>query len=450
MKIIESVDCVVCLESSGSISDIYTSKEEKLIAVRQAGIGWVDLNIKGQGYCVWPNREGEGFHFDRVYPVLEENRCLETGLSLSWPATASSQSVALFPSAGPGILFRFTDDAEGAHREIRIKASSPDRISIRFSGRPGNCSISSLNERWVKSRAEITPVRYQFQAGLIGPSGECGIPGSRGFSYLSELGDMILEHHGPFRKKPILHLFGYAKGHDTGYPDYTPSGSLGGAEALKKALEKLHTRGFLVSCYLNARIIGTEMLSVFPHLEEGRCYDQSGKPVLERYFGREFYVMNPNFTPWLTELENQALGLMALGADIIQLDQVAGRAATVPPGEPWGEGYAELIDSLRNRGLKVWIQGVSDYYHSDYFEMTWRDLNILPDGTIRGGNPFGETDLTLLKTIKGGHDYLVPRSKIDSVRDPDLSVILDVMGDKGGLPLVNRDYLDDLKRLSLQ
>ena len=51
--------------------------------------------------------------------------------------------------------------------------------------------------------------------------------------------------------------------------------------------------------------------------------------------------------------------------------------------------------------------------------------------------------------MKGNHDYLVPRSKIESVSDPDLSVILDVMGDKGGLPLVNRDYLNDLERLSL-
>jgi hypothetical protein len=450
MKIIESEDCVVNLESSGSVSEISTSGEERLIAVHHAGIGWIDLNIEGTGYCVWPNREGEGFYFNRVYPVLEENCCLKTGLSLSWPATASTQSVALFPSKGPGILFGFTDDAEGAHREIRIKASSPDRIRIRFSGRSGNCAVTPLNERWVKSRAEIIPVRYQFQAGLIGPAGECGIPGSGGFSYLPELGELILDCHGPFREKPILHLFGYAKGHDTGYPDYTPSESLGGAESFKQAIEKLHALGFLISCYLNARIIETEMLSVFPHLEEGLCYDTSGTPVLERYFGREFYVMNPGFTPWLTELENQAMRLKALGADIIQLDQVAGRAATVPPGEAWGKGYAELIDSLRNRGLKVWIQGVSDYYHSDYFEMTWRDLNILPDGTIRGGNPFGETDLTLLKTMKGSHDYLVPRSKIDSVRDPDLTVILDVMGDKGGLPLVNRKYLDDLKRLSLQ
>ena len=387
MKIIDSGDCVVSLESSGSISEVSTREEEKLIAVRHTGSGWIDLNIEGRGYCVWPNREGEGFHFNRVYPVLAENHCLQTGLSLSWPATASSQSVALFPSKGPGILFRFTDDTEGAHREIRIKASSQDQVSIRFSGRSGNCSISSLDERWGESRGKIIPVRYQFQAGLIGPSGECGIPGSGGFSYLPELGDRILACHGPFNKEPILHLFGYAKGHDTGYPDYTPSESLGGAVALKRAIEKLHTLGFLVSCYLNARIVETEMLRVFPHLEEGLCYDLSGKPVMECYFGRDFYVMNPNFSPWLAELEKQALGLKTLGADIIQLDQVAGRAATVPPGDPWGKGYATLIDSLRKKGLKVWIQGVSDYYHSDYFEMTWRDLNILPDGTIRGGNP---------------------------------------------------------------
>lgn len=49
-----------------------------------------------------------------------------------------------------------------------------------------------------------------------------------------------------------------------------------------------------------------------------------------------------------------------------------------------GKGYIELIKSAQETGLKVWIQGLSDIYPADWFELTERKCSILDDGTIRG------------------------------------------------------------------
>jgi len=171
--------------------------------------------------------------------------------------------------------------------------------------------------------------------------------------------------------------------------------------------------------------------------------------------------MDPDFQPWLDELYNQAVMLKVMGADAVQLDQVAGRAAAVPPGKVWGRGYKNLIYRLQNAGLKVWIQGVSDYYPADWFEMTYRDVNILPDGILRGGNPFGRTDLSLLRTLGLPGRFLIPVSKLEasgcsslsvskdfSTKESDLPFILDVLGGCGKLPLYGREYLEELDSLS--
>ncbi|MBI9101763.1 MAG: hypothetical protein JEY99_05070 [Spirochaetales bacterium] len=416
-----------------------------------------DLNLRGKGWIVWPNREGEGFTLDSVYPALKKHDCLESGLSLSWPATAVCQGCAFFDSDDRGRLFHLEVDLEGRHRDIRIFSSSPEEVVIRFSGQPGVWSLQPL-ERKVPDRKLQGQYRrqstffhdypLQFQLGLIGPDGESEIGKDEGFHVIGRVARLIAEKFGPFKQTPVLHLFGYGAGHDRMYPDYSPAERFGGEAGFKAGIQAAQRAGFHVSCYLNGRIMDVQCRDRFSELDAGICnradVDGNSVPLIENYQERTFFVMDPNYQPWLDELYEQALMLQRLGADAVQIDQVAGRAAAVPFGAVWGRGYKSLICRLQAAGLKVWVQGVSDYYPADWFEMTYRDVNILAGGILRGGNPFGETDLSLLKPLGIQGQFLVPRSKLDVLGCSDLPFILDVLGDRGKLPLYGREYLAEL------
>jgi len=413
---------------------------------------YLELNVKGEGYCIWPNREGEGFSLNAVYPVLDREHCLETGLTLSWPATAGALALALFPPEGEGILFQIDSPEEGCHIELSIKSESESRLIFRFTGlrdKPVQWKIRSLSKR--KPESSLKSLKFlpkQFQAGLIGPGNECYMK-KEGFAGLVSLGEKIQEAFPEETAAPVLHLFGYAAGHDRAYPDYSPSAGLGGPSSLRAAVLKLKSMGFRLSFYMNARLMETDQLNRFPGLAEGICQDARGERLVEEYFGRSFFVMNPLFTPWTEELFQQAQNLQALGADLIQLDQVAGRAAAVPPGEIWGQGYNNLIQRLHGTGLEVWIQGVSDYYRADCFEMTWRDIKILPGGILRGGNPFGRTDLGLLKALALKGQLLAPLSRLESIGTSGFDFRIDMMGDQGRIPLVGPGYITELQKKSL-
>ncbi|MDA3956372.1 DUF6259 domain-containing protein, partial [Oceanispirochaeta sp.] len=375
----------------------------KLTLTESPEQGKIELLVRGKGYCIWPNREGEGFPIDGVYPVLQRENCLESGLTLSWPATAGTLAVALFPLRGSGLLFQIQTSEKGFHSELTLHSNSQDSLNFRFAAQPARreqWTTASLPERWLSSSLKgLKFLPKQFQVGLIGPDGRCGLPEKEGFRSLETLGKSILKDFPEETIPPVLHIFGYGAGHDRAYPDYSPSERLGGPSLLKETAAQLKMMGFRLSFYMNARLMETDQLSRYPRLRDGICLEERGKERVEEYGLRRFYVMDPQFPPWRDELLKQAQRLQSLGADLIQLDQVAGRAAAVPPGEIWGLGYNTLIESLHRAGLEVWIQGVSDYYQADCFEMTWRDLKILPGGILRGGNPFGLTDLTLIKAL---------------------------------------------------
>lgn len=406
-----------------------------------------EILLRGKGWCVWPNREGEGFSIDRVYPVLKELGCLETGISLSWPATASAAAVAVFPEEGPGILIRNLPEEEGRHREIRILAESEEHIRFEIIGPAGRWQVSPALRRWEPSAyAPSMQISRQYQVGIIGPHGENHLLQNGGFAGLVSLGENLMKQKN-IGNRPVLHIFGYGAGHDRGYPDYSPSPLLGGAAALREAVRQLKGMGFRLSFYMNARLAEEEALARFPHLKDAVCRDREGRSVREEYFGRSFCIMQPSSPIWKAELLKQAVMLQELGADLIQLDQVAGRAAAVPPGEIWGEGYNDLIRSIREGGSEIWIQGVSDYYEADCFEMTWRDLNVLRGGILRGGNPFGETDLTLLQLLSFKGTLLCPVTKLKQCGTEGFSFRMDMMGDRGIPPVYGPSYLEELLRI---
>ncbi|MBF9016930.1 MULTISPECIES: DUF6259 domain-containing protein [unclassified Oceanispirochaeta] len=409
-----------------------------------------ELTVRGRAYCVWPNREGEGFMLESVSSVLADNGCNERGLSLSWPATASARAIIL-KSEDASVLIRKINESNGYHEEIRIFADSSDILRFRFTGPIGEFVVTELSgSYWTdaagnKGKSDLNSIPKQFQLGLISPEGECAIPAEEGFRALIPLGREIINSFPITKTAHILHLFGYGAGHDRAYPDYSPSEMLGGSELFKSVLSRLKDMGFRISLYMNARLLDASRRDTYPRLKESILKDPEGKEFTEEYFGRTFLVMDPSSAAWQDELYSQALMLHELGADLLQLDQVAGRAAPVTPGSPWGEGYADLIHRIQKLGMKVWIQGVSDYYPADCFEMTWKDLEILEGGILRGGNPFGVTDLSLLKALKDSGNFkgtlLTPMDKRDTI-DPSLfSFRLDLMDKSGLLPLYGPDYM---------
>ncbi len=253
----------------------------------------------------------------------------------------------------------------------------------------------------------------------------------------------------------ILHVFGYSFAHDMGYPDYAPSLHLGGRDGLKRAIKIIHQNSQKAVFYMNGRIAQKENVEK-DGLHNSVLTDDNGLPFTEVYNTRNFYVMNPSSEEWQTRLFYEAMKLKELGADGIQLDQLGGRAAPVPAGEIWGEGYIKLIDNLHKEGLTVWIQGLSDIYPADWFELTYRDTNILEDGAIRGGTPLGKPDKRVFQISVPDQVLLIPLSKIKTKlenekahnnKSKNNNIIIDLDLGREELFLYNPSYMTQLEKL---
>ena len=196
--------------------------------------------------------------------------------------------------------------------------------------------------------------KWQVQVGLIDSDGKTEVPRNRGFAVLEEIAAVMKRELG---RNNILHIFGYSRGHDIGYPDYSPSEVLGGSEALRRAIRKIHDEKQKAVLYLNGRIAAVENVRN-DGLGQAVLQDTNGRPIIETYHGREFFVMNPSSKAWQRKLLETAEMLKSYDADGIQLDQLGGREAMVSSGEVWGAGYIEIANAIQSIGLTVWIEGV--------------------------------------------------------------------------------------------
>ncbi|MDC7126759.1 MAG: hypothetical protein PQJ46_14405 [Spirochaetales bacterium] len=418
-----------------------------------------ELIIEGAVKILWPNREGESFYIKDVFPLLQSKNLVNEGLSIGWPATSMCQGIMFFSEykseAPSSFLFHAIDDCGGRYREIRLLADDCNKLRIRFSGKQCRWEFVERSRSVAFDCAKnkkLAEQSFMFQVGFKDSEGT-SIPDTN-FGILPDLAkrfSQIVGKNTSSEKPSIIHLFGYGAGHDVGYPDYTPADDLGGSDGLCKAADEIHEKRFLLSCYLNARLVQVELIEKFPELMSSRCVTADGTYVIERYGNHEFFVMNPCSAIWEEYLFEQAIMLKSCGADAVQLDQVAGRAPAVSVGEEWGRGYKALINRLHAEGLKVWIQGVSDYYPADWFEMTYRELSILPGGVLRGGTPFGKTDLCLLKALMPDDEkdrcFIVPLKKAPLIKDSGLSIIVDLLTMDGSPPFYGKDYLDKLSSL---
>jgi hypothetical protein len=409
----------------------------------------LDFQIEGKAYIVWPNREGEGFNLNAVSSLLNTYGCSECGLSISYPATASMTAFLVKQEKGEGFLFYMNNDRAGKIRDIRIFSSQIDQITIRVTAIHKKWKVIKYNRK--NSLKDSLPnlmksnnfLKKQIQLGLIGPDGHHHIPGDLGFDIIYEVAEKYKSDFGS--DNTIIHLFGYNRGHDRMYPDYSPSPDLGSLDDFKRVLKKTKSLGFQISMYLNGRIIDRQALPLFPHLKDSILLDNQGEYIKEIYQNRTFYVMDPSSQSWQDCLIQWAMTFSEFGADAVQLDQLGGRAAVKKTGEIWGSGYNRIIEEIHKSGMKVWIQGISDFYKADWFEMTYRNVKIMNGGILRGGTPLGHTDLSLVDLFLNNKTFLITPSKLLKIENRDSYDFIEDFPDfRGELPIYSENYLNML------
>lgn len=439
---------MVVLESGSGRMEISGEPEPRIVKTEDgtncylqdstAGIVSTVVDIRGFEEIHWPNREGEVFSPKNANRVLSNLGRANNGLSLCWPATASMQGLGVSNSDGFHVLSA-EPDHEGLIRYLTLESPESDHIRMIFTGTAVEWRLASYpaKQNYAKKSSSLNTL---WQIGLIDPDGVSRVPEGQGFSILEEAAKRIVAVSGPPRAGDIIHMFGYAAGHDRGYPDYSPSKALGGPAALTQAVSALERAGFLTSLYMNARLAEKSEIERNSELISAAMTDRNGNPVVEKYHGRDFLVMNPESSIWRERLLHEAEALAATGARWLQLDQVAGRAAPSEAAAPWGAGYRRLIEDIQSLGINVWIQGVSDYYPADAFEATWREIDILEDGTLRGGCPFGSSDTTLLEACGFKGKLIVPASKLEDLGSTSLGFIRDGNAVADVLPLWDSDW----------
>ena len=413
----------------------------------EPGVVETNLTIRGEGEITWPNREGEIFSLSEAHERLLKIGRADSGISLCWPATASVQAVGMIDDISIH-TFLANPESRGKARFLELTSDEPGLVRFKFRGASVTWRILSIPLSDSDRNQDFqVPELSLYQIGLIGPDGRCEVPEDRGFAILGDAARALINIFGTPVPGDIIHVFGYADGHDRGYPDYSPSEKLGGAPALKSAIVELGKLGFETSLYLNARLAELSRIPDYPGLDESILTDEEGQWVIEEYRGRDFAVMDPLSPQWIGHLLNEAGRLKNLGAAWVQLDQVAGRAAPVDPGINWGMGYRKLIEGIRKLGMKVWIQGVSDYYPVDAFEATWRPVTVLDDGTLRGGWPMGSPDTTLIESTGFTGLLIVPGSKREALEQSGLPRIYDRCAENDGLPMWGASWLSGLEKM---
>ncbi len=414
----------------------------------------IKVSIPHEALLFWPNREGELIKSRDIGGVLSKNNL--NNASICYPSTASMLFFIIYtPNLKEGTVFYSLPDQDGKialfslNREdlgsyLQIEAKG---IILEIKSYRGD-SFEELVNNILKEfqYLSILPPRvkkssYQVQLGFFSTLGKHNIPLSKGFEVCVDVAKLMNKYIG---QNNILHLFAYHGTHDSNYPEFFPSPEIGGADGFIKAIEGVHNQNQLCSLYMNARLFSTDLLNQYPELEDSIIKGSNGDNIIETYDERNFYVMDPLSTAWRSLLKKRAAYLKSLGADIIQLDQLAGRAAFGPIGYKWGYGYRELIKDIEKLGLEIWIQGINEIYPVDRFELCFRHPNILEDGTIRGGHPFG-ISYPLVPLLLNTQNFIVPigcKALLDNISKNNVTTDLEHL--PGELSLYSPHYMENL------
>ena len=415
----------------------------------------VNLEDPESPWFWWPNHEGERGKLNEVYEKLEDKETQTKGVSLTYPITAYSRTLIIGDSAG-GIILSAMPDEKGRITRINLKAPFQRRLFFTIKTGRSNWILTRYYGNhedaldWIERVIEKIkwpvppkvdpPGNFLLQVGLIGPDYDCMVPTDRGFSVLEDIAEVMKTYLG---KNSWLHVFGYSHGHDILYPDYKPSSFLGGEEGLKTAIRKVHRKGQFVSFYLNIRIADQNLVDNDFELKSGILKDPLGKPIVEYHYERPFYVMDPNNQAWKDRLFYEAKRLVDLGADALELSHLGEQAFLLPLGEQWGAGILELLQRIRNLGVKIWYRGGADLYPADWLEISKEENEMDGDGHLRSGFFLGEHDPRLYTTVVPGRSFQIPLSRLKTI--PFLredQILKDLENIMGGLFIYNEEYME--------
>jgi len=149
----------------------------------------------------------------------------------------------------------------------------------------------------------------------------------------------------------VISLFGWTVGgHDRFYPDYDIDPEMGGEEALKESIRRIHERGKQVTLYYNGQLIDTNGTRYWP--DTGRfvsTINHDRKFITLRYgkffssgpkrpFGKGCYRNEV----WCNRLMALAMKTHELGADGLLYDQVG----VAPSMLCYGEGHGHPVPAV--------------------------------------------------------------------------------------------------------
>lgn len=160
---------------------------------------------------------------------------------------------------------------------------------------------------------------------------------------------------------------------------YHPRTDLGGAEALREGINRLHEMGRRIHFYVNGLDLNKDSGLIDPRMTELGLRGALENPTREKAAREDpqpWRAMCPGYEPWQDQLAETAKRLVSLGADGIRLDVYA--AVFMPCYNPahdhespwnWNKWARQLFRKVRtamdegNPESSLWVEHPVDFYH---------------------------------------------------------------------------------------
>jgi hypothetical protein len=172
----------------------------------------------------------------------------------------------------------------------------------------------------------------------------------------------------------------YGTGHDTSFPEFTPTEIMGGEGGFERLTSRVRELGLALSVYTNLRLGNQRSPLIIAHPDwrvEPTKQTPYGVAIDDMHYGdQDFWVMcpaSPGYHDHVIGTVRELVGRW--GVRSMQLDQVAAPPSMLCfnrahdhrlPSTAWGEGYPRLLRAVRDTGraidpeFSMWIQGAWD------------------------------------------------------------------------------------------
>jgi len=375
------------------LSEVPLCKEDDVYVIKTATKNLSEITFRfAPNKIILPLREGELIEDVEKLPLNEE-------YSLTYPGTASSKCVVLFQD-DLNIFLGGMPSYEFAR--IAMKRVGQNDFHLTFVSKQHHYYIIPFENAWRKAADRYQKIlgipkkrtnkhkpMFLLQLGVSTPEKKVHIAN---FEELLPVVDLFHEHFGDGH---IIHLFGTNKdGFDRMFPDYTIDPRLGGEKSLIRLLEHIKSLNCYSSQHYNPRIADIDWIKRHPSYRSAIVHDE-GAEVKEPYAGQYHYVMNPNDEKWFARCLETVDYLANLGFDYLEIDQFVYQRNFYHPDKPLALSYQRLVNEFLKRGLKFWVEGLSDVFRfpeDNFCQILIRDRSQLwDDGENRRGYPYGQT-----------------------------------------------------------